>query len=93
MLHINVSCFCAREGTVFKLDLGGSSSESVFTAAAIVPEVHKQTVVEGFDPSLYEAKQLFFASKDGTSIPMFVVHAKTLRRDNGGDNPCLLCTS
>ena len=40
------------------------------------------------DPSLYAVDQVFFASKDGTRIPMFVVHAKTVARD--GTAPAML---
>jgi prolyl oligopeptidase len=36
----------------------------------------------------FETKQLFFSSKDGTQIPMFVVHKKGLKLD--GSNPVFL---
>ena len=39
-------------------------------------QVFHETVVEGFDASLYETVQVFFPSKDGTKIPMFIVHSK-----------------
>ncbi len=42
----------------------------------------------GFRPSDYEVKQVFFNSKDGTRVPMFVVHKKGLKLD--GRNPTLL---
>ncbi len=42
----------------------------------------------GIDPSAYEVKQLWYASKDGTKIPMFVFHKKGLALD--GKNPTLL---
>ena len=32
-----------------------------------------------FDPSNYEVKQVFYPSKDGTNIPMFIVHKKGLK--------------
>ena len=32
-----------------------------------------------FDPSRYEVKQVFYPSKDGTKIPMFIVHKKGLK--------------
>ena len=41
-----------------------------------------------FEPADYEAKQLFYKSKDGTRIPMFIVHKKGLKLD--GNNPCYL---
>ncbi len=36
----------------------------------------------GFDESLYETKQVFYPSKDGTQIPMFIVHRKGLKLDS-----------
>ena len=44
--------------------------------------------VPGYDPSLYETKQVFYTSKDGTKVPMFLVHKKGLKLD--GNNPTLL---
>ena len=41
-----------------------------------------------FDPSGYETKQVFYASKDGTRVPMFITHKKGLRLD--GSNPTYL---
>ncbi|KQN25758.1 prolyl endopeptidase [Sphingomonas sp. Leaf33] len=32
-----------------------------------------------FDPNAYEVKQVFYPSKDGTKIPMFIVHKKGLK--------------
>ena len=40
------------------------------------------------DPAEYETKQVFYASKDGTKIPMFMVSRRGLRLD--GQNPTLL---
>lgn len=41
-----------------------------------------------FDPSTIEVKQVFYNSKDGTRVPMFVVHKKGLKLN--GKNPTLL---
>lgn len=41
-----------------------------------------------FDPSGYVTKQVFFPSKDGTQIPMFLTHKKGLGLD--GSNPTYL---
>ncbi len=41
-----------------------------------------------FDPALYETKQVFATSKDGTRVPMFVSHKKGLALD--GTAPTLL---
>jgi prolyl oligopeptidase len=41
-----------------------------------------------FDGTPYETQQVFFTSKDGTRVPMFLVHRKGLKRD--GSHPTLL---
>ena len=62
--------------TIYKFDVESGKSE-VF---------HKSEVK--FDPEDYEAKQVFFTSKDGTRVPMFIVHKKGLALD--GKNPAYL---
>jgi prolyl oligopeptidase len=42
----------------------------------------------GFDADAYETRQIFYHSKDGTQIPMFLVHKKGLKLD--GKNPVFL---
>ena len=44
--------------------------------------------ITGYDASRYESRQLFFESRDGTRVPMFVVHRKGLKLD--GRNPTIL---
>lgn len=63
-------------GVIYRFDCRDSRS-TVFRA----PKVD-------FDPSLYETKQLFYASRDGTRVPMFITHRKGLKLD--GLNPTLL---
>jgi prolyl oligopeptidase len=41
-----------------------------------------------FKPEEYITKQVFYTSKDGTKIPMFITHKKGIKLD--GNNPCLL---
>ena len=41
-----------------------------------------------FDPAQYETTQVFYPSKDGTKVPMFLSHRKGLKLD--GKNPTLL---
>ncbi|HET6891512.1 MAG TPA: prolyl oligopeptidase family serine peptidase, partial [Pyrinomonadaceae bacterium] len=41
-----------------------------------------------FDPNNYETKQVFYKSKDGTRVPMFITHKKGLKLD--GNNPTYL---
>ena len=50
-------------------------------------EVFRKSDVK-FDPNNYEVKQVFYNSKDGAKIPMFIVHKKGIVLD--GTNPTLL---
>lgn len=63
-------------GTVYGVDLTTGKS-FVFRA----PKVD-------FNPNDYETKQVFYASKDGTKVPMFITHKKGLKLD--GTNPTYL---
>jgi len=49
--------------------------------------IFKQPKVD-FDATKYETKQVFYNSKDGTRIPMFLTYKNGLRQD--GQNPTLL---
>ncbi len=70
-----------------------------FTSFATPPSIYRYDVVTGesqlirqakvdFNPEDYVVKQVFYASKDGTRIPMFIAHRKGLQLD--GSNPTLL---
>lgn len=50
-------------------------------------EIFRQSKVD-FEPNNFEVKQVFYNSKDGTRVPMFIVHKKGLKLD--GTNPTLL---
>ncbi len=52
-----------------------------------VSTIFRQPKVD-FDPALFETKQIFYTSKDGTRVPMFITHKKGLKLD--GTNPTLL---
>jgi prolyl oligopeptidase len=41
-----------------------------------------------FDPSPYTTERVFFSSKDGSRVPMFITHRKDLKKD--GTNPTML---
>lgn len=45
-------------------------------------------MVAGHNPDDFETKQVFYPSKDGTKIPMFIVSKKGVKLD--GDNVILL---
>lgn len=50
-------------------------------------KIYRQPTVD-FNPDEFETKQIFYSSKDGTSIPMFITHKKGLKLD--GNNPIIL---
>ncbi len=50
--------------------------------------VFRTVDIPGFKPENYETKQVFYNSKDGTKVPMFLVYKKGLKLD--GNNPTLL---
>jgi prolyl oligopeptidase len=50
--------------------------------------VFHATEIAGFDPAKYETKQIFYKSKDGTRVPMFLVFRRGLKLN--GKNPALL---
>ncbi|MGA2708254.1 MAG: prolyl oligopeptidase family serine peptidase [Steroidobacteraceae bacterium] len=51
-------------------------------------ELWRAPSLKGFDPAAYVTKQVFYTSKDGTRIPMFVMARKGIRLD--GSNPTIL---
>jgi prolyl oligopeptidase len=58
-----------------------------YDPAAGKSAIFKQPKVD-FDPSRYETKQVFYKSKDGTRVPMFLTYKKGIKLD--GQNPVLL---
>jgi prolyl oligopeptidase len=62
--------------TVYRYDLKSRRSE-MFRAPTVA-----------FDPSPYETRQVFYNSKDGTRVPMFITAKKGIKLD--GTNPTLL---
>lgn len=62
--------------TIYRYDLKKGKSE-IFRQAKVA-----------FNPADYEVKQVKYASKDGTQVPMFIVHKKGIKLD--GSNPTLL---
>ncbi len=51
-------------------------------------DLRKRDVIPGHNPSEYASDMLFAKAKDGTRVPVSVVHKKGLRKD--GSNPCFL---
>ena len=63
-------------GTVYRLDVA-SGKVKEFTRPSL-----------RFNPDDFETRQVFYPSKDGTKVPMFVTYKKGLKLD--GTNPTLL---
>jgi len=70
-----------------------------FTSFTTPPTIYRYDMVSGessvfrqptvtFNPDDYETKQVFYSSKDGTQVPMFITHKKGLQLD--GNNPTYL---
>ena len=70
-----------------------------FTSFATPPSIYRYDMITGtstlmrqaqvdFNAGEYEVQQVFYRSKDGTRVPMFVAHKKGLELD--GSNPTLL---
>jgi prolyl oligopeptidase len=70
-----------------------------FSSFATPPSIYRYDMITGestllrrsgakVDPEEYEVKQVFYTSKDGTRVPMFVAHKKGIELD--GTNPTLL---
>ena len=63
----------------------GKQTDSSFPAA---PTLWTKVDAPSIDPAAYEVAQEWFKSKDGTRVPMFVVHKKGIQKT--GKNPTLL---
>ena len=63
-------------GSIYKYDYASGTSEVWFR-----PELK-------FDPSQFVTEQVFYPSKDGTKVPMFIVRKKGVEKN--GKNPTLL---
>ena len=88
-------------GSVFDIQGKWEHKSLYFSYAsfAIPPTIYRAEMSSGqqsvwaqvkvpVDQSKFEAKQIWYASKDGTKVPMFLVYAKGLKLD--GSNPVLL---
>jgi prolyl oligopeptidase len=82
---------------------GGDRDDSfvfyTFTSFTFPPTIYKYEIATGksevfrrpevkFDPENFVTEQVFYPSKDGTKIPMFIVYKKGLKMD--GKNPTML---
>ncbi|MCC5663016.1 prolyl oligopeptidase family serine peptidase [Nostoc sp. CHAB 5784] len=63
-------------GTIYRYDMVTGKST-----------IFRQPQVD-FNPNDYETKQIFYHSKDGTKVPMFITHKKSIKLD--GNNPTYL---
>jgi prolyl oligopeptidase len=66
----------ATPPSVYRYDLATGEKQLLFRAKVAMK------------PEDYVVKQVFFTSKDGTKVPMFIAHKKGLKLD--GNNPTLL---
>jgi prolyl oligopeptidase len=67
--------------TIFRYEVGGSEADAGTTSIFAQPKVP-------FHPDRYEVRQVFFHSKDGTRVPMFIAGKKGLPQN--GKTPLLM---
>src|SRR5579862_4570747 len=75
VLYYSFSSFISP-ASVYRYDLQTRKTETVFR-----PDLK-------FDSSKYKTREVFYPSKDGTMVPMFILAAKNLRHD--GSHPTML---
>ncbi|MBV6436718.1 MAG: S9 family peptidase [Xanthomonadales bacterium PRO6] len=88
-------------GTVAGFDGKPEASETFFSFASFTTpqEIHRLDLATGqtslyrrpkiaFDPARFETRQVFYSSRDGTRVPMFITARKDLPRD--GARPTIL---
>lgn len=75
LVFIGISTFTAP-GSIFKYNMNTKQTSLYFK-----PNID-------FKSEDYETKQVFYPSKDGTKIPMFITHKKGIKLD--GNNPCFI---
>lgn len=83
--------------------VGGKKDQTklfyTFSSFTFPPSIYQYEIATGesslffqpsvsFNPSDFESRQVFYTSKDGTKVPMFVVHKRGLELD--GSNPAYL---
>ena len=85
--------------TGFGGERGDTETFYSYSSFAVPPSIYRYDLKSGkselwkeptvkFDPANYETKQVFYSSKDGTKIPMFITAKKGLKLT--GDNATLL---
>ncbi len=88
-------------GSIHFVDMDAERGFALFSASSFLLPVHHYIVdlknlslrpvgspELNFDPSQYITEQVFFRSKDGTKVPMFVTHKKGIPMD--GSNPAFI---
>lgn len=88
-------------GTVYSFNGKKDENEAFFgfTSYTDAPSVYKYDIANntyelystpelGVDPKAFETEQVFYTSKDGTKVPMFIIHKKGIELD--GNNPLML---
>lgn len=66
-------------GIIYRCELSSENPE---------PQLFREVEVKGFNIAEYQTAQVFYSSKDGTEIPMFLVHKKGIKLD--GSHPVFL---
>jgi len=73
--------------SIYRVDLTGTPL-TVNDSTALKGSLWAKVDAPSIDPSAFEVQQVWYTSKDGTRVPMFVVHKKGIEKN--GKNPTLL---
>ena len=62
-------------GMILSVELATPPTSSSSTRT-VTPQLFRETRLKGYDASAYKTEQVWFTSKDGTKVPMFIISAK-----------------
>ncbi|HXS27815.1 MAG TPA: prolyl oligopeptidase family serine peptidase [Steroidobacteraceae bacterium] len=80
--------------SIYRLDLrggtggAGGAGGGLAAAGSTAGALWRQPFLNGFTPGDYETRQIFYRSKDGTRVPLYLVSRKGTKQD--GSNPTIL---
>ncbi|XP_008470783.1 prolyl endopeptidase-like [Diaphorina citri] len=59
-----------QPGTIYHCNI----PENITDQDDFKPTIFRETIVPEFEPTLFQTKQVYFRSKDGTRVPMYIIH-------------------
>jgi len=75
-------------GLILKIDLNNQNNK-----LSIESSTFRESTLSNYDPHKFQTQQIWFSSKDGTKIPMFIISSKNYspnKSNNENNPPCYL---